>query len=456
MSRTAYFQTFGCQMNEHDTLRLADQLSSRGFTKTDEAEGADLIVINTCSVRDHAVQKALSELGRLREHDSKIVVAGCVAQMSGESLIRKYKDIDLVLGPDNVYQIGSLVDRVFAGERIVAAELDESAGFQFLAAQGARSKQIAAFVTVQKGCDKNCSYCIVPSVRGREVSRKLEDIVAEVERLIAGGVREVTLLGQNIDAYHDPEGRKFDVALRTIGSLPGLMRLRFTTGHPNDFTQAMADAMAEVPTICEHLHLPVQHGADAILKRMYRGYTRKRYLEKIAMVRAQIPNLTLTTDLIVGFPGETEEDFLQTLEVVEEAQFDSAFCFTYSVRPGTPAQGWGDSVPEPLKKERLQRLLEATRNMSAKRMQRHHGQVMEVLTEGPSRLKPEVMTGRTRHNTVVNFVGEVPPGSLVNCLLHDTGSGFHLRGELVSIGAADAIKPPAVVASTCDAPTAIA
>lgn len=433
-SKGVYFQTFGCQMNEHDTQRISDQLAVRGYSEVAEPKDADLIVVNTCSVRDHAVQKALSELGRLREHktrDTKIVVAGCVAQMSGESLIRKYKDIDLVLGPDNVFQIGELVDRTRQGERIVAAELDESPGFQFLAAKGTRTKQVSAFVTVQKGCDKKCSYCIVPSVRGAEVSRPLEEIVVEVERLLAGGVKEVTLLGQNIDAYRDPNGRRFDAVLRTVGALPGLFRLRFTTGHPNDFTPAMAAAMAEVGTVCEHLHLPVQHGADGILKRMYRGYTKQRYLEKIAMVRALIPNLTLTTDLIVGFPGETEEDFQETLRIVEEAQFDQAYCFTYSVRPGTPAQDWGDSVPDEVKKERLQRLLEATRLMSKRRLDRHVGQVMEILTEGPSRLRPEVMTGRTRHNTVVNFEGDVPPGTLVMARMFETGSGFHLRGELV-------------------------
>jgi tRNA-2-methylthio-N6-dimethylallyladenosine synthase len=438
-TRKLYLHTFGCQMNEHDTERMTEILARRGFAVTDLPDEADLVIMNTCSVRELAVQKALSELGRLRVHKetrgTRIAVTGCVAQQEGASLLKKYKDIDLVLGPDNIYQLGELVDRVFQGERLTYAELDETAGFHFLTHDedaGLRKNQLAAFVTVQKGCDKKCSYCIVPRVRGAEVSRPLEEIVAEVEGLVARGIRDVTLLGQNIDAYRDPQNRKFDVLLRAVGAVVGIWRVRFTTSHPNDFSPAMAQAMAETQTVCEHLHLPAQSGSDGVLKRMYRGYSQKRYLEKIAMVRALIPDVRLTTDLIVGFPGETEEDFQETLKLVQEARFDGAFVFAYSVRPGTPAEPWPDDVPEATKRERLHRLNEAMRVMSIARAARFVGQALEVMVEGPSRTNPNVLTGRSRHNHIVLFTGEAEPGTLVHVRIDSEESGYWLKGTLLT------------------------
>lgn len=433
-SRTVYFQTFGCQMNEHDTSRLAEKLAARGFARVQDKESADLLVVNTCSVRELAVQKALSEVGRWREHKAergqKIAVTGCVAQLQGDELLKKYKDIDLVIGPDNIYQAAELVERVMGGERLVRAELDETAGFQFLSSEGA-ADGVQAFVTVQKGCDKNCSYCIVPRVRGREVSRPLAEIVAEVTQLASRGVREVTLLGQNIDAYRDPDNTRFDMLLRAVAAVPELSRLRFTTSHPNDFTMAMAQAMADTPTICEHLHLPAQSGSDNVLKRMFRGYSRERYLQKIAAIRALMPDLSLTTDLIVGFPGETEEDFQATLELVELAQFDAAFSFTYSIRPGTPAQSWRDDVPETEKKSRLARLNDVIRLMAKKRTERFVGRVMPVLVEGPSRMDAKVLCGRIRHNTPINFTGHALRGETVLVEVTAAPNGFFLMGQIV-------------------------
>ncbi len=429
--RRVFFQTFGCQMNEHDTRRIEDQLERRGFARTADATTADLVVVNTCSVRELAVQKALSELGRLAEKKqsrAKIAVTGCAAQMAGDALLKKYKSIDLVLGPDNIYQVGDLVERVMGGERLVRAELDETAGFQFLSSSSAQG--MAAFVTVQKGCDKNCSYCIVPRVRGREVSRPLAEIVHEVEGLVASGTREVTLLGQNIDAYRDPDNVRFDALLRAVGSVAGLARLRFTTSHPNDFALAAAQAMADLPAACEHLHLPAQSGSDAVLKRMYRGYTRERYLQKVAAIRALMPNMSLTTDLIVGFPGESEDDFQQTLSLVREAQFDMAFSFTYSVRPGTPAQPWPDDVATGEKKERLARLNAEIRAVALQRTQRFVGQTLEVLVEGPSRTDASVLCGRIRQNTTVNFKADAQPGDLVQVEITEAPNGFSLLGRL--------------------------
>ena len=440
-TRKLYVHTFGCQMNEHDTQRMGEILARKGFTRTSAADEADLVLVNTCSVREHAVQKALSELGRLRQHKhtrgTRIAVTGCVAQQEGDKLLKKYPEIDLVLGPDNIFQLGALVDRVFSGERLAYAELDESPGFQFLGSEsaGVRSGRTSAFVTVQKGCDKHCSYCIVPIVRGAEVSRPLEEIVAEVERLVDSGVADVTLLGQNIDAYRDPKARRFDALLRAVGGLPRLRRLRFTTSHPNDFSEPMARAMAEVETICEHLHLPAQSGSDAILKRMYRGYTKQRYLEKIAMVRALIPDVRLTSDLIVGFPGETEDDFQQTLALVDEAGFDGAFVFAYSVRPKTPAAPWPDDVPEAVKRERLHRLNDALSATAIRRAKRFVGRVQEVLVEGPSRTNKDVLAARNRHNHVVLFSagGEpIAPGMFVPVRITAEDSGYSLRAERVS------------------------
>ena len=444
-SRSVYFQTFGCQMNEHDTSRLAEKLAARGFARVEDKESADLLVVNTCSVRELAVQKALSEVGRWREHKQergqKIAVTGCVAQLQGAELLKKYKDIDLVLGPDNIYQAGDLVERVMQGERLVRAELDETAGFQFLSSTNEGAGGVQAFVTVQKGCDKNCSYCIVPRVRGREVSRPLAEIVTEVTQLVERGVREVTLLGQNIDAYRDPDNARFDVLLRAVADIAGLSRLRFTTSHPNDFTLAMAQAMAEAPALCEHLHLPAQSGSDAVLKRMFRGYTRERYLQKIAAIRALMPDMSLTSDLIVGFPGESEDDFQKTLELVELAQFDAAFSFTYSIRPGTPAQAWKDDVAEHEKKARLARLNEVIRSMAKKRTERFVGRVVPVLVEGPSRLDASVLSGRIRQNTPVNFSGHALPGETVMVEITAAPNGFFLLGKRIEAQREAAVMP---------------
>jgi len=436
MSRQVYVETYGCQMNAHDSSKILELLNARGYEHTTHIEQADVVVINTCSVRELAVQKAYSQIGTLKDikaqKNTKIVVTGCVAQLEGDQILKRFNNVDLVLGPDNIYQIGDLIERTYLNERLVRAELDESPGFQFLSSvPTTKNNRISGFVTVQKGCDKNCSYCIVPQVRGREVSRPLEEITQEISNLVSSGIRDITLLGQNIDAYRDPKDRRFDVLLHEASQVKGLNRLRFTTGHPNDFNEKMANVMATSPTLCEHLHLPVQSGSDAVLKKMYRGYTRARYLEKINMVRDKIPDLAITSDLIVGFPGETEEDFEQTLDLVKLAGFDAAFCYSYSVRPDTKAQLlFKDTVTEKEKRIRLQKLIDLVRQTALARADRFVGRTMEVLVEGPSRLQPNHLTGRIRHNTVVNFAGHSPikPGMLIPVKIERNINGFSLWG----------------------------
>src|SRR5688572_4216100 len=360
--------TFGCQMNQHDSERIGEVLRGAGYRDVSEPEAADLIVLNTCSIREKAEQKLRSEVGRLgllKRHrpELAIAVAGCVAQQEGERLLERLPQIDLILGPDNIPELpGLLADLEIGGVPRVRTEFDTSSP-HFLAAQPEPGRQGAtAFVTVMKGCDERCTFCIVPYTRGPERYRKADDIVAEIRGMVDGGVREVTLLGQTVNSWIEPGQvspvSQFASLLRRIAhEVPELARLRYTSPHPRHLTDALIDAHAELAVLPHHVHLPVQSGSDRLLKRMLRRYTRAHYLDRIAALRARVPDLTLSTDVIVGFPGETEEDFEATLSLVREAGFVAAFAFKYSPRPHTPALKLEDDVTEEIKDERLQRLL---------------------------------------------------------------------------------------------------
>ncbi|NOY94492.1 MAG: tRNA (N6-isopentenyl adenosine(37)-C2)-methylthiotransferase MiaB [Deltaproteobacteria bacterium] len=367
-------QTLGCQMNVHDSRRIREVLRDEGYESTDEAELADLIVVNTCSVREKAEHKLMSLLGRLRplkeaRRDVVLAVAGCVAQQEGARLLKKVPYLDLVLGPDNIPDLPALLADVDAGRRRSLTVFDLDSPRFLSAAPDPERPEVACFVTVMKGCDERCTYCIVPTTRGAERYRPADEIVAEVSSLARGGVREVTLLGQTVNSWYEPgvarpglrapsESAFADLLRRIAREVPELSRLRYTSPHPRHITPALVAAHAELELLPAHVHLPSQSGSDAVLKRMSRRYTQAEYLERAESLKSARPGFTLSTDLIVGFPGETEEDFLHTLDLVRNAGFVAAFCFKYSPRPGTPALSLGDDVPEGVKQERLARLFE--------------------------------------------------------------------------------------------------
>lgn len=415
ISRGLYIHTMGCQMNVYDSGRIAALLSPLGYRAVDAAEAADLIVVNTCAIRDKAEQKAFSLLGRLaeikRERPETIVAAGgCVAQRAGREILRRAACVDIVFGTHAVPRLPRLVERVAArrcrivdvemGDRYEECDLPEGFG-----AEGAVSR----FVTIMQGCDNFCTYCVVPFVRGRESSRRPERILAEIRALVADGVREVTLLGQNVNSYGRKEGLPgFPELLRRVAGIPGLERLRFTTSHPKDLSPELAEAFGELDILCPHLHLPVQSGSDRVLKRMNRRYTRGDYLEKVDWLRNARPDIALTTDFIVGFPGETPADFEATLELVRNVGFAGLFAFVYSDRPGAPAARFADKVPADEGRARLRVLLDLQEGITRRRNEAAVGTVQPVLVEGRGKPAPggdgeRSWTGRTPGNTIVHF-----------------------------------------------------
>ncbi len=407
---TFFIRTYGCQMNELDSELIAGGLVERGMAPAVGIEAADVVVLNTCTVRDSAERKALGLLGllarRKRERQPGLVLAlcGCVAQAKGEALLREVVELDVVCGTRRIHRLADLVEHVLnGGDRAVDVADDDMADLRFEAAL--RSSRVKAFVSVMRGCDNACSYCIVPYVRGREVSRPTERIVQEVRHLVGRGVREVTLLGQNVNSY----GRGLDEAIDFPGLLeqvcrvPCLERVRFVTSHPKDVGARLIEAIAELPPACESLHLPAQSGSDAVLERMNRKYTRAHYLGLVERLRERVPGIALSTDLIVGFPGETDAEFEQTVSLVHEVRYDSAFIFKYSPRPGTAAAKLDDDVPLEVKKARLQRLLALENEISLAKNRALIGRRMEVLIEGPSRKRAERYAGRTRHNRIAVF-----------------------------------------------------
>lgn len=418
--------TFGCQMNEHDSERMKGMLASLGYSEADTRDEADLILFNTCSIRENADNRFIAHLGeakRLKAEDPERVVGvgGCWAQSVKEEVFRRFPFVDVAFGPGQIHRLA---------EFLTSDSLSAQGFFEFEGFSGhlpeRRARQFQGWMQISQGCNCVCSYCIVPSTRGREQSRDPAELVEEARRLAADGVREITLLGQNVNSYGRdlPTGSRirFSDLLRLIDGVDGIDRIRYTSPHPKDMREDVLEAHAELPGLCEHIHLPLQSGSSPILKRMRRTYTRERYMDRVEMIRDHVPDCALTTDIIVGFPGESEEDFARTLEVVEKVGYDGAFTFIYSPRRGTEAADMDDQVPHPVKKERMARLVEVVQRRAHERAQRFVGRTMEVLAEGPSRNDPTRLRGRIRHNKAVNFEGTAVPGALVEVEVESASS----------------------------------
>ncbi len=399
-----YIETYGCQMNVSDSELMLGVLARDGYVRTDDPAAADVMLVNTCAVRDHAEQRVLGRMGELKRYKRAgdvLGVVGCMAQRLGPRLLERVPQVDLVIGPDGYRTLPELIARARGGER--TADVAFKSWEHYEDVPPVRPDSASAFVTVQRGCDYRCTFCIVPMTRGPERSRRLADVVDEVTRLAASGTTEVTLLGQTVNSYHDGT-HDFADLLRAVAAVPGIRRLRFTSPYPTDFTDRVLAAMAESPTVCEHVHLPVQSGSSRVLKRMLRRYDRARFLEVVAALRRAISGLALTTDIIVGFAGETEEDFQETLSLVEEVGFDDAYTFKYSVRAGTPAVRIPSHVPEDVKRERLERLIAVVRRVAARRNMALVGTTHEVLVEGPAK-RGGLLQSRTRTNKVALVEG---------------------------------------------------
>jgi tRNA-2-methylthio-N6-dimethylallyladenosine synthase len=413
MSKKLYIQTYGCQMNQYDSDRIARVMERRGYLRTDRIDAADLILLNTCSVRDKAEQKVYSALGswkELKDRRNEVIigVGGCVAQQEGESLLKRVPHLDLVFGTHNIHKLPEMVAQVETDHaRPVEIAFYRDPAYMEDPDGRTHVHGVKAYITIMQGCNKVCSFCIVPHVRGRELSRPSAKVIAEVETLVENGVIEVMLLGQNVNSYGKltPGEMSFAELLHRLDTIAGLQRIRFTTSHPQDLSPELTDAFAELSKLCEHLHLPVQSGSDTVLARMRRGYTRREYLERISRLRDRCPDVALSTDIIVGFPGETDTEFSETLELVEALEYDEIFSFTYSPRPQTvSAKIYADHVLQEVKKERLTRVQALQREISLKKNRRRVGNVEEILVEGPARLKNGQMMGRTRSNRIVNVV----------------------------------------------------
>jgi tRNA-2-methylthio-N6-dimethylallyladenosine synthase len=408
-------RTFGCQMNEHDSERIAGLLESEGMERATDLDDADVVVLNTCCIRENADNKLYGNLGHLKalkqqRPDLQIAVGGCLAQKDRGLIQDRAPQVDVVFGTHNVGRAAALLDQARTTGPVIeildAAPLDDDSAFAS-ALPVRRDVAHAAWVTIQVGCDNTCAFCIVPAVRGKEISRPFTDVVREVEEAAAAGVTEVTLLGQNVNSYgRDITKRRplFADLLRAVGSVDGIRRVRYTSPHPKDLRPETIAAMAEVPTVCEHLHLPLQSGSDRILAAMHRGYTAARYLEKLAKARAAVPDLAVTTDIIVGFPGETDDDFERTLEVAAEAEYDSAYTFLFSPRPGTEAAALTNQfVPSDVAADRFQRLRAVVERSALRKHEARVGRTEEVVVEGPSKKDVALTTGRTRQNKLVHF-----------------------------------------------------
>jgi tRNA-2-methylthio-N6-dimethylallyladenosine synthase len=400
MGKRVYIETYGCQMNVADTELMFGVLGRAGYARADDPAEADVMLVNTCAVRDNAEQRVIGRMGELQRYKQPggvLGVVGCMAQRLGPALLERVPRVDLVVGPDAYRNLDQLIGLAAGGQRSTDTGFREWEHYEDV--PPVREKGPTAFVTVQRGCDYRCTFCIVPYTRGAERSRRLEDVVREVQALAAEGTSEVTLLGQTVNGYHD--GRHdFADLLRAVGSVDGVRRLRFTSPYPTDFTPRVIEAVALTPAVCEHVHLPVQSGSDAVLRRMLRRYTRARYLEVMEQLRAAVPGITFSTDIIVGFPAETDAQFEETLSLVTEADFDDAYTFKYSVREGTPAARLRDHVPAGVASARLDRLIEVVRANVRRKNVARVGQVHEVLVERPAR-RGDLMLGRTRTNQLV-------------------------------------------------------
>ncbi|MEA2171620.1 MAG: tRNA-2-methylthio-N6-dimethylallyladenosine synthase [Solirubrobacteraceae bacterium] len=416
MNKTFHVTTFGCQMNEHDSERMKGMLESLGYAETGDRRAADLILFNTCSIREKADERFVSRLREAaavkRKDPEKIIgVGGCWAQSVKEQVFRDYPFVDVAFGPGQVHKLAEFL----TSDSLTAQGFFEFEGFTgHLPAKRARDFQ--GWVQISAGCNMACSFCVVPSTRGREVSRELDELVEEVARLASEGVTEVTLLGQNVNSWGTrlrPQQRSFAELLRAVDAIDGIERVRYTSPHPSHMGEDVIRCHAELASVCEHIHLPLQSGSTPVLKRMRRTYTRERFLDRVALIREHVPDCAITTDIIVGFPGETEAQFEETLSVCEQVGFDGAFTFIYSPRRGTEAAEFDGLLPHEVSVERMERLVEVVQRRARERAQRFVGRTLDVLVEGTSRTDPSRLRGRARHNKVVNFAGIASPGDVV-------------------------------------------
>jgi tRNA-2-methylthio-N6-dimethylallyladenosine synthase len=438
--KKVYIKTFGCQMNEYDSDKMADVMNAaQGYEPTQDPEQADLILFNTCSVREKAQEKVFSDLGRVKHLKSKgvlIGVGGCVASQEGAAIIERAPYVDVVFGPQTLHRLPELLAQRERQQRPqVDISFPEIEKFDHL--PPARVDGASAFVSIMEGCSKYCSYCVVPYTRGEEVSRPFDDVLTEIAGLADQGVKEVTLLGQNVNAYRGKMGGTADIAdfallIEYVAEIPGIARIRYTTSHPNEFTQRLVDVYAKVPQLVSHLHLPVQHGSDRILMAMKRNYTAMEYKSTVRKLRAVRPQLSLSSDFIVGFPGETEQDFAKLMKLVDDVGYDASFSFIFSPRPGTPAANLADETPHAEKLRRLQQLQGVLEQNVRRISESRVGTVQRILVEGPSRKDPNELMGRTECNRIVNFAG---PSALIGQMIDVTitqALPHSLRAEVVS------------------------
>jgi tRNA-2-methylthio-N6-dimethylallyladenosine synthase len=443
MQKKLFIKTFGCQMNEYDSDKMADVLNaSDGFVKTDTPEDADVVLLNTCSVREKAQEKVFSDLGRLRElklarPDLVIGVGGCVASQEGDAIIKRAPYVDLVFGPQTLHRLPDMLSqRRTSGRSQVDISFPEIEKFDHL--PPAKVEGATAFVSIMEGCSKYCSYCVVPYTRGEEVSRRFEDVLTEVAGLAEQGVKEITLLGQNVNAFRgamaDGDIADFALLIEYIAEIDGIERIRFVTSHPKEFTQRLIDTYAKVPKLADHLYLPAQHGSDRILSAMKRGYTSLEYKSIIRRLREVRPNIAISSDFIVGFPGETDADFEAMMKLIDDIGYDNSFSFIFSPRPGTPAANLEDDTPYEIKLKRLQRLQAVIVENTKRYSQEMVGTVQRILVEGPSKKDPNEFQGRSENNRVVNFDGGPNGARLVGQMIDVTIThtyAYSLRGEII-------------------------
>jgi tRNA-2-methylthio-N6-dimethylallyladenosine synthase len=439
MEKRVYIETYGCQMNEHDSEQMLRLLENFHYLETKNAKEADLILINTCSVREKPEHKVYSALGRYKwlkeKRGTMIGVAGCVAQQEGNRLLDRVPYLDMVIGTHAILMLPQLLQKIeVSGERVCETSYDQDGEYLKAVPSQKALNQVKSYVTIMQGCDHFCSFCIVPYVRGREQSRPSQEIIEEVKHLAEMGVKEVCLLGQNVNGYGKglEEEINFSELLERINQIEGIERIRFTTSHPKDLSEELIEAFSKLPKLCEHIHLPFQSGSDKILKAMHRGYTKESYLEKIDRLKKVCPSIAVTSDVIVGFPGEEEGDFKETLDLMERIQFDDLYSFKYSPRKGTRAAQFEDKVEEKVKQERLSILQEIQKEITLRKNQELEGCTEEVLVEGQSKQSTQDVTGRTRSNKIVNFEGNLNlVGKLVPTRI-TKGYSHSLRGETTS------------------------
>ena len=440
MAGKVFIKTFGCQMNEYDSQKMRDVLhESHGLEETDQAEDADVLLLNTCSIREKAQEKVFSLLGQWRPWKEKnpnliIGVGGCVASQEGDAIRQRAPYVDLVFGPQTLHRLPEMLNAAIANEPVVDISFPEIEKFDRLPEP--RSEGPTAFVSIMEGCSKYCTFCVVPYTRGTEISRPFDDVITEVAQLAAQGVREVNLLGQNVNAYRGQmeDGEIADLALliRYVAAIEGIERIRYTTSHPVEFSDSLIEAYADVPELVDHLHLPVQSGSDRILMQMKRGHSAFEYKQKIKKLREIRPNISMSSDFIIGFPGETDADFEHTMSLIEEIGFDHSFSFIYSRRPGTPAAELPDDVPHDVKQSRLARLQHVINNSTQQISREMVGTVQRILVDRPSRKDASEMSGRTENNRVVNFKGPASLiGEFVDVQITEAFTNS-LRGELVT------------------------